>query len=67
VLAALAKNKTSGNDGLSIEFYPAIWPLFRKLLVESLNHAFEFGELSNSKKQAIITLREKKGKDNRMI
>ena len=36
-------------------------------MVDSLNYAFKFGELSNSQKQAIITLIKKKGKDKRMI
>ena len=67
VLGTFPKNKTPGNDSLSIEFYLAFWPLFGKLLVDSLNYAFEFGDLSNSQKQAIITLIEKKGKDKRMI
>jgi len=63
----LPQNKTPGNDGLTIEFCLAFLPLFGRLLVDSLNYAFEFGELSNSQKQAIITLIEKKGKDKRMI
>ena len=67
VLGTFPKNKTPGNDGLTIEFYLAFWPLFGRLLVDSLNYAFEFGELSNSQKQAIITLIEKKGKDKRII
>ena len=67
VLETFPKNKTPGNDGLTTEFYLAFWPLFGRLLVDSLNYAFEFGELSNSQKQAIITLVEKKGKDKRMI
>ena len=67
VLGTFPKNKTPGNDGLTTEFYLAFWPLFGRLLVDSLNYAFEFGELSNSQKQAIITLVEKKGKDKRMI
>ena len=61
------KNKTPGNDGLTIEFYLAFWPLFGKYIVDSINYSYEFGELSNSQKQAIITLIEKKGKDKRMI
>ena len=36
-------------------------------MVESLNYAFEYGELSDSQKQAVITLVEKKGKDKRQI
>ena len=35
--------------------------------MESLNYAFEYGELLNSQKQGVITLVEKKGKDKRQI
>ena len=45
----------------------AFWPLIRKYLVDSINYSYEFGELSNLQKQAIITVIEKKGKDKRMI
>ena len=33
----------------------------------SFNYAHNYGELSNSQKQAVITLVEKKGKDKRLI
>ena len=39
----------------------------RQLVVDSLNYAFEYGELSNSQKQAVITLIEKKEKDKRLV
>ena len=67
VLSTFPKNKTPGNDGLSIELYQAFWPLVGTLLVDSLNYAFEFGDLSNTQKQAISTLIEKKGKDKRLV
>ena len=35
--------------------------------MQSLNYAFEYGELSNPQKQAVITLVEKKEKDKRQI
>ena len=60
VLGTFPQNKTPRNDGLTTEFYLAFWPLFRRLLVDSLNCALEFGELSNSQKKAIITLVGKK-------
>ena len=66
-LQTFQKNKSPGNDGLTVEFYLAFWPVFGSLLVQSLNYAFEYGELSNSQKQAVITLVEKKGKDKRQI
>ena len=37
VLGTFPKNKTPGNGGLTIEFYLAFWPLFGRLLVDSLN------------------------------
>ena len=66
-LLTFQKKKSPGNDGLTVEFYLVFWPVFGSLLVESLNYAFEYGELSNSQKQVVITLVEKKGKDKRQI
>ena len=67
VLQSFQKNKTPGNDGLTIEFYVAFWSLIGRPLVDCVNYSYEFGELSNSQKQAIITLIEKKGKGKRLI
>ena len=67
VLQSLQKNKTPGNDGLTVEFYLAFWPLIGKSLVDYMNHIYEFGELSTTQKQALVTLIEKKGKDKRLI
>ena len=66
-LKSFQKNKTPGNDGLTVEFYLAFWPILGKHLVNSFNYAHNYGELSNSQKQAVITLVEKKGKDKRLI
>ena len=66
-LQSFKENKSPGNDGLTVEFYKTFWGILGELLVESLNCAFDHGELSNSQKQAIITLIEKKGKDRRQI
>ena len=67
VLQSFPKSKTPRNDGLTIEFYVAFWSLIEKPLVDCINCSYEFGELSNSQKQAIITLIERKGKDKRVI
>ena len=61
------QNKTPGNDGSTVEFYLAFWPLVGKCLVECLNFAHRHGELSTSQKQAMITLIEKKDKDKRLL
>ena len=66
-LKTFQKNKTPGNDGLTVEFYLVFWPLLGKHLVDCYNYAHEHGELFNSQKQAVITLLEKKGKDKRLI
>ena len=66
-LKSFQKNKTPGNDGLTVEFYLGFWHLIGKRLVNALNFAHEQGQLSNSQKQAMITLLEKKDKDRRFI
>ena len=66
-LKTFEKNKTPGNDGLTVEFYLTFWSILGKHLVVCFNYAHEHGELSNSQKQAVITLLEKKGKDKRFI
>ena len=66
-LKSFEKNKTPGNDGLTVEFYLGFWHLIEKCLVDSLNFAHEHGQPSNSQKQAMITLLEKKDKDRSFI
>ena len=67
VLSTFENNKTPGNDGLSIEFYKYFWPEIGTILVDSLNFAYIHRKLSNSQKEAVITLIEKKDKDRRLI
>ena len=55
------KNKKSpGNDRLTIEFHRKCWPLFGTMVVNSFNYSYNFGQLSTSQRQAIITLIDKK-------
>ena len=54
--------KSPGEDGLTAEFYKTFWNSVGHLLVDSLNYSYDHGELSNTQKQAIIKLIEKKGK-----
>lgn len=60
-------NKSPGNDGFTAEFYQTFWPVLGESLVDTLNDAFERGELSASQKQGVITLIEKEGKDSMYI
>ena len=66
-LKSFEKNKTPGNDGLTVEFYLAFWDLLGECLVDALSFAQEQGQLSTSQKQAMIALLEKKDKDRRFI
>ena len=66
-LQLFESNKSPGNDGLTVEFYKAFWHILGNLMVDSLNCSYDFGELSNSQKQAIITLIEKRDKDKRYL
>ena len=61
-LESMPGNKSSGNDGLNKEFYLCFFDLLGQPPLESLNAAFDEGELSPSQRQAIITLIEKKTK-----
>ena len=66
-LQLFENNKSPGNDGLTAEFYRAFWQTLGNLMVDSLNYSYDYGELSNSQKEAIITLIEKKDKDKRNL
>ena len=66
-LQCLTRNRTPGNDGLSPEFYITFWPIIGKIVTNSLNAAYLTSRLSNSQRQGVITLIEKKGKEKRRI
>ena len=66
-LKQMAKGKSPGSDGLSAEFYLALWESLGQQLVESLNYAFECGELTISQRRGIITLIPKKNKDKTIL
>ena len=62
-LKEFSRSKSPGTDGLTAEFYLKFWELLGQELVDSLNYAFEIGELSISQKRGIITLIPKKDKN----
>ena len=66
MLEKLKNNKSPGN-GLTAEFYEKFWPILGTFLVDSLNAAHTYGQLSNSQRQVIICLIKKKDKDRRYI
>ena len=67
MLGSVGNNKSPGNDGFIKEFYACFLDELHRYLKESLNSSFNSGKLSNSQRQAVITLIEKKGKDKRQL
>ena len=59
-LKNMPKNKSPGNDGLTKEFYETFWDELKIPFIASLRKSFLKEELSNSQKQAVIRLIEKK-------
>lgn len=62
-LQIFSNRKAPGNDGLSDEFYKCFWDLLGQQLTDSLNFSLKNGALSNSQKQAIIKLIDKKDRE----
>ena len=62
-LDTFENGKTLGNDGIAAEFYKTFWSCVGELMTDLLNYSFDSEEMSNSQKQAIITLIDKKDKD----
>ena len=58
----MGANKSPENDGLSKEFYICFFKEIHIYLIQALNHSFSNEQLSNSQRQAMITLIEKKAK-----
>ena len=67
ILETFQDNKAPGNDGIPAEFYKKFWNLISEPFVKCANECFEKMEMSNSQKQAVITLIEKKGKDRMFL
>ena len=65
-LKEFKNNKSPGNDGITAEFYKKFWPLFGPMMVNSFNVSYTHGELTDSQRQAVITLLDK-GKDRSLL
>ena len=66
-LDTFENGKTPGNDGIPAEFYKTFWNSVGELMTDAFNCTFDSGEMSNSQKQTIITLIDKKGKDRMFL
>ena len=62
-LDTFENGKTPGNDGIPVEFYKTFWSSIGEILTDVFNHSFDAGQMSNSQKQAVISLIDKKGRD----
>ena len=60
ILKSMPNNKSPSNDSLTKEFYVVFWEDLKTPLISSCKSAFDKGELSNSQKQAVTKLIEKK-------
>ena len=67
MLETFQNNKGPGNDGIPVEFYKRFWTLLSEPFANCANECFENMEMSNSQKQAVISLIEKKGKDRILL
>ena len=66
-LKSFGKCKSPGNDGLTAEFYLFFWTHLGEIMVKSFNTSYEKCLLTNSQRQAVITLLEKPGKDRTLL
>ena len=66
-LKDMKNNKTPGSDGFSVEFYKFFWKDISEHLINSLNFAFEKGEISIDQKRGLISLIPKKDKDRILL
>ena len=58
-LRSMQNDKSSGNSGLTKEFYETFWDELKEIFVNSVREAKEIEHLSTFQRQAIIKLIEK--------
>ena len=66
-LKTMPENKSPGQDGLSYEFYKTLWPTIGPIFHKTLQYSLNKGELSLSQRRAVITLLQKRGKNEAFI
>ena len=62
-LKSMQNNKSTGNDGLTKEFYETFWNEIKNPFMNSIMEAREKKKLSTSQYQAVIRLIGKKKRD----
>ena len=66
-LNAMPENKSPGHDGFGVEFYKTFWDTIGTMFLQTLKYSLSEGELTESQRRAVITLIQKKGKDETLI
>ena len=66
-LKEMQNGKSPGSDGFTSEFYKAFWEEIGDDVVQSINHAYDKGELSICQKRGVITLLPKKDKPTNVL
>jgi exonuclease III len=64
---ALPNGRSPGADGISIEFYKFFWKQIKDLVIQSINHAIETGNMSNDQKRGVLSLIPKRDKDINLL
>ena len=59
----MKNQKSPGSDGITVEFYKLFWNDIKHYYINSINHSFQIGSLTELQKQSIITLIPKQNKD----
>ena len=62
-LKNMNNQKSPGSDGITVEFYKLFWNDVKEFYINSINHSFHTGSLTDLQKQSIITLIPKQNKD----
>ena len=63
----MARNKTPGADGLSIEWYIVFWDKIGEIVLDAINEGYRHESLHNTASEGLITLIPKKNKDTRYV
>ena len=66
-LKSMANRKSPGTDGFTVEFFKFFWNDIGKLILKSLNEAYDDGELSIVQRQGIITCIPKENCDRSIL
>ena len=66
-LKNMSNNKSPGSDGFTVEFFKFFWQDIGHFLLRSINYSYDFGELSTTQKEGIITCLPKGDKPKQFL